>query len=225
MVVFIFRNMKKIVIHTYPARMWYVENFLIPSLQDQGADHIIIANDKYHVGNLMAFVLSLKEVGDAWHLQDDVIICKDFIKRTQKTKQLSCGFCAEGFEVGEIIEGKTNIKNMWYSFPCLFIPGNIAEEFYNWFIKEEKSEEFQQMIRTGKMDDLIFKEYLIKHHPEMEVENITPNLVDHIDYLIGGSIANKARKKIARAKSFPDLDLVNDITGRITEYKVLNHML
>jgi hypothetical protein len=81
------------------------------------------------------------------------------------------------------------------------------------------------MIRTGKMDDLIFKEYLIKHHPEMEVENITPNLVDHIDYLIGGSIANKARKKIARAKSFPDLDLVNDITGRITEYKVLNHML
>ena len=215
----------KIIIHTYPARLWYVQNFLVPSLQDQGIENIIIKNDKYHIGNLMAFVLSLKDSGSAWHLQDDVIICKDFAKRIRKYKNLSCGFCAEGFEVGEIIEGLTNIQNMWYSFPCLFIPGDIAEEFYNWFMQEEKNEEFKQMINTGKMDDLIFKEYLIKHHPDMKVTNISPNLVDHIDYMIGGSIANKARSKIARAKSFPDPELVKGLESKIFEFKVQNKMI
>ena len=217
--------MQKIVIHTYPARLWYVENFLIPSLQDQGLNNIIIFNDKYHVGNLMAFVLSLKNLGDAVHLQDDVIICKDFAKRTKNLKKLSCGFCAEGFEVGEIIEGTTNIKNMWYSFPCLFIPGTIAEDFYNWFMDKEKSADFNQMINTGKMDDLIFKKFLVQHYPDMEVDNISPNLVDHIDYLIGGSVANKARKKIARAKSFQDPELIKDLEGRILQYKVQHNML
>ena len=218
--------MEKIIIHTYPARRWYVENFLVPSLQDQGLENIIIVNDKYHIGNLMAFVLSLKSAEGGWHLQDDVIICKDFAKRIKKYKKLSCGFCAEGFEVGEIIEGPTTIENMWYSFPCLYIPEDIAEEFYKWFMEErEKGEEFRQMINTGKMDDLIFKEYLIKNHPGMKINNIAPNLVDHIDYLIGGSIANKARSKIARAKSFPDPELVKDLEGRLLEYKVQNKML
>lgn len=217
--------MEKIIIHTYPARLWYVENFLVPSLQYQGLENIIIVNDKYHIGNLMAFVLSLKNCGSAWHLQDDVCISKDFAKRIKKYKKLSCGFCAEGFEVGEIIEGTTNIKNMWYSFPCLFIPGDIAEEFYNWFIESEKEADFQQMINTGKMDDLIFKEYLIKHHPDMKVTNISPNLVDHIDYMIGGSIANKARSKIARAKSFPDPELVEGLESKIVEFKVQNKMI
>lgn len=216
--------MEKIIIHTYPARLWYVQNFLVPSLLDQGLDNIIIINDKYKIGNLMAFVLSLKEAGSAWHLQDDVIICKDFAKRIKKYKKLSCGFCAEGFEVGEIIEGSTDIKNMWYSFPCLFIPEDIAEEFYNWFMEAEKEKDFQQMINTGKMDDLIFKEYLINHHPEMKVNNISPNLVDHIDFLIGGSIANKARSKIARAKSFEDLQLVEELAAKITNYKVQNNL-
>lgn len=173
----------------------------------------------------MAFVLSLKNLGDAVHLQDDVIICKDFAKRIKNLKKISCGFCAEGFEVGEIIEGTTNIKNMWYSFPCLFIPGTIAEDFYNWFMNKEKSADFNQMINTGKMDDLIFKEFLVQHYPDMEVENISPNLVDHIDYLIGGSVANKARKKIARAKSFQDPELVKDLEGRLLEYKVQHNML
>lgn len=215
----------KIIIHTYPARLWYVENFLIPALQDQGLNNIIIVNDKYKIGNLLAFVLSLDKAGDAWHLQDDVIICKDFAKRIKKYKNLSCGFCAEGFEVGEIVEGKTNIKNMWYSFPCLFIPGDLAQEFYNWFMEEEKAADFKQMISTGKMDDLIFKEYLINYHPKMEVNNISPNLVDHIDFLIGGSIANRSRSKIARAKSFPDPEEVKKLESRLTEFKVIHKML
>lgn len=220
---FIIENMTKIVIHTYPARLWYVNNFLVPSLIDQGLTDIIIFNDKYHIGNLMAFILSLKNIGDAWHLQDDVIISKDFAKRIKKYKNISCGFCAEGFQT-EIVEGTTNIKNMWYSFPCLFIPGNIAEEFYSWFKDQEKNIDFIQMINTGKMDDLIFKEYLQQKHPDMLIDNIVPNLVDHIDFLIGGSICNKARKKIARAKYFPDPELVKDLESRVLEFKIQNNL-
>lgn len=216
---------EKIIIHTYPARLWYVMNFLVPALQDQGIENIIIKNDKYHIGNLLAFVLSLENVGDAWHLQDDVCICKDFAKRIRNTKQLSCGFYAEGFETGEIIEGKTNVKNMWYSFPCLFIPGDIAQSFYKWFQEEEKTEAFNQMIRSGKMDDLIFKEYLIKYFPDMEVNNIKPNLVDHIDYLIGGSTINRSRRKIARSGSFPDKEIVDKLASDIEAYKVQHKML
>lgn len=217
--------MEKIIIHTYPARLWYVKNFLVPSLLNQGIDNIVIVNDKNKIGNLLSFVLSLKGAGSAWHLQDDVVICKDFAKRIKKYKNLACGFCAEGFEVGEIIEGITNITNMWFSFPCLHIPADISEEFYNWFMEAEKTEDFQTMINTGKMDDLIFKEYLIKYHPNIKVTNIAPNLVDHIDYLIGGSIANAQRQKIARAKSFEDLDLIKDLEGRLTEYKIQNQMI
>ena len=59
----------------------------------------------------------------------------------------------------------------------------------------------------------------------MKVTNISPNLVDHIDYMIGGSIANKARNKIARAKSFPDLELVEGLESKIFEFKVQNKMI
>ena len=216
---------EKIIIHTYPARLWYVMNFLVPALQDQGIENIIIKNDKYHVGNLLAFVLSLDQVGDAWHLQDDVVICKDFAKRIKGIKKLSCGFYAEGFEENEIIEGLTTVKNMWYSFPCLFIPGDIAQNFFKWFQEEEKEKDFKQMIRSGKMDDLIFKEYLIRYFPDMEVNNINPNLVDHIDYLIGGSTINRSRKRIARSGSFKDLDLVEKLASDIEAYKIQNKML
>lgn len=215
----------KIIIHTYPKRLWYVNNFLVPSLQAQGLYDITIINDRYHIGNLNAFIMSLKEAPDAWHLQDDVLICKDFAKRIQGVKRLSCGFYAKDFEEGEIMEGSTDIKNMWFSFPCLFIPGKLAREFYNWFKSEEKSEDFKRMIQSGKMDDLIFKEYLIRNHPQMKVNNISPCLVEHIDYLIGGSICNGHRTQRAVAGKFADPEAVQELESKITAYKVENNLL
>ena len=35
----------QILIHAVPARMWYVDGFLVPELRRQGAEHIEIWND------------------------------------------------------------------------------------------------------------------------------------------------------------------------------------
>lgn len=218
--------MDKIIIHSYPARLWYVWDFLVPQLQAQGITNIIIKNDKYRIGNLLSFVLACNDPEDAWHLQDDVVICKDFAKRIKKYSGICCGFCSASFEIGEIITGKTDLQHIWFSFPCIRIPGNIAQSFYNWFMDEEiKSKDFADMIQTGKMDDLIFIEYLKKYYPDEPVTNIAPALVDHIDYLIGGSIANAQRQKIARATFFEDSQIVKDIEGKIINYKVQHRMI
>lgn len=217
----------KIVIHTYPKRKWYVDNFLVPALQSQGLEDITIYNDKYCIGNLMAFVLSLKDCGSAYHLQDDVIICQDFADQIRNhTKYITCGFCIDSFEKHPESVGITNINNIWWSFPCIYIPGNIAEEFYNWFMdQKEKSADFQKMINSGKMDDYIFKTWLIEKYPDMLIEQLKPNLVDHIDYLLGGSIANSHRKEETRSKSFPDKELVKKLEGDIYIFRVQNNML
>ena len=46
----------KLLIHACPQRMWYVEGWLVPMLQERGvgADEIEIWNDAAGRGNLMA---------------------------------------------------------------------------------------------------------------------------------------------------------------------------
>ena len=207
--------MDKIIIHTYPARLWYVKKYLIPSLIAQGAKNIIIANDKYHVGNLLSFVMSLKDCGDAWHLQDDVIVCSNFIERIKTYDGLCCGFVASNFDYHQKITGEVKPASMWFSFPCIRIPGSIAEHFYNWFYSEDYSKRYQKMINSGKMDDLVFIEFLKDFYPDMKVINIKPNLIDHIDYLIGGSVANQGRRGIVKAFYFEEPELVEELKQKL----------
>lgn len=77
----------KYMIHACPKRMWYVSDYLIPSMLAQGIDkgNIIVWNDIDGVGNLascLASFASCQEEGETWHLQDDVVICHDFAERT-----------------------------------------------------------------------------------------------------------------------------------------------
>ena len=213
--------MKKptIIIHTCPQRLWYVENYLIPSLQEQKLDDIYIVNDKYKIGNLLAFVKSLEKPLDAYHLQDDVIICRNFAERIKKLDSgIVCGFSSKTFEPDSYIEGLTTPEHMGFSFPCIRIPAEVAEHFYKWFHTEETKRKYDDMIRTGKMDDLLFKEFLITERPEEPVNNLNPSLVDHIDYLLGGSTVNKGREgryKQARATNFEDRGLVEVLRNQI----------
>lgn len=208
-----------VIIHACPARLWYVNDFLVPSLQDQGIKDIYIVNDKLKIGNLLAFIGSLKNPMDAWHLQDDVIICKDFAARIKKfTSGIVCGFSSTTFEPEGYEEGETTPEHMGFSFPCIRIPAEVAEHFYNWFHDENTKQKYDDMISTGKMDDLLFKEFLITERPEEKVLNLNPSLVDHIDYLLGGSTVNKAREgryKQARATNFNDRGLVEVLRTQI----------
>jgi hypothetical protein len=211
----------KIIIHTYPGRYWYVKNFLVPSLLDQGAKHILIANDKHKLGNLLSFVLSLENLkGDYWHLQDDIIICSDFIKRIENYSGLVCGICCKNFDNNINQIGLVPISSMWYSFPCIRIPEEIATAFYNFYMKENKPDKFNSIINSGKMDDLLFMEFLKHYYPKLNVINLAPNLCDHVDFLLGGSIANQQRQGTARAAYFNEPELVTSLMYKL---QVFNH--
>jgi len=217
--------MKKptIIIHTCPQRLWYVKDFLIPSLQAQKLDDIYIVNDKYKIGNLLAFVKSLEKPIDAYHLQDDVIICKNFAERIKKLDSgIVCGFSSRKFEPDTYIEGITTPEHMGFSFPCIRIPAEVAAHFYKWFHTEETKKKYPKMIQTGKMDDFLFKEFLITERPEEPVNNLNPSLVDHIDYLLGGSTVNKAREgrtKQTRATFFDNPGLAEVLQAKIVLYQ------
>jgi hypothetical protein len=217
--------MKKptIIIHTCPQRLWYVNDFLIPSLLEQKINDIYVVNDKHRIGNLLAFIKSLENPIDAYHLQDDVIICKDFAERTKKLDHgIVCGFSSNFFEPKQYIEGKTTAVHMGFSFPCIRIPAEVAEHFYKWFYDERTSKLYRDMIQTGKMDDLLFMEFLREERPEEPINNLNPSLVDHIDFLLGGSLVNKGREgkyKQARATFFNDPGLVTILQNQITLYQ------
>ena len=76
--------MARYLIHACPRRMWYVEEYLIPSMLKQGIakGDIRVYNDKEGEGNLRAcmkaFALCEGIPGGTWHLQDDVCICRNF---------------------------------------------------------------------------------------------------------------------------------------------------
>ena len=130
----------KFLIHTYPGRMWYVEEFLYPSLRDQGcpADDIEIWNDTEKKGNLQSCMESFaarEGDGGTWHLQDDVLLCRDFYKRCQELDDgVVYGFCCARFNDDPQQRGKVHQPDMWHSFQCVRIPDAYARECAEWSV-------------------------------------------------------------------------------------------
>ena len=57
------------------------------------------------------------------------------------------------------------------------------------------------------------EDYFSQH----DVLNLKPNLVDHVDYLIGGSVVNKVRaEKETHAVHFDDTNLVTKLEREFT---------
>ena len=213
-------------IHTCKQREWYVNKYLIPSLVDQGipSEDIMVWLDTENKGNLHSCMESFsycgKEFGATWHLQDDVIICRDFAERIKKFDKDSiiCGFC--GVEVGPCISrtGTVRPTQMWWSFQCIQIPNDLAKECSEWFYKDavfRDNEEIVKRIAGGKSDDWMFRKFIIECHPNVVIVNYEPNLVDHIDYLLGGSIINSARNKNHTSAYFKDKDLIQILEERM----------
>ena len=209
----------KYMIHTYPKRFWYVEKYLIPSMIKQGIkeEDIYIFNDCNNRGNLQAFLDSLDyiinylpEEKGLWHLQDDVIICKDFKKRTSKhCKVVQNGFVNKWYANVEKI-GKVNVKDYWYSFPCIYIPNIYLDHFMNWIERVKYESTFYKRYNKNRYDDYFFYKFLERECSTDHMINLKPNLVDHIDYLIGGTTGTRKNVPV-RAEYFTDLDLVEKL--------------
>lgn len=122
----------KFLIHACPQRMWYVDEFLVPSLQAQGATDIEIWNDTEKKGNLFACMESFASRignGGTWHLQDDVIICHDFVERCEEHDEgVVFGFACRNFGDRLDAYGEVYAPDAWNSFQCVRIPDQWASD-------------------------------------------------------------------------------------------------
>ena len=214
--------MAKYLIHAYPKRMWYVEEYLIPSMLKQGIarEDIRVYNDSEHAGNLMACMTAFASCegdGGTWHLQDDVAICKDFKERTEWYDHgLVCGFCSSLYD-GDIEEkkGAVNRTNMWFSFPCIRIPNEWARGCSEWVTKYIVGNfVYERYWKNGANDDWAFRTYLKEFHKDCVALNIMPNLVDHVDYLLGGGSGGK-RKHPVRALYWDSPELIKELEEKV----------
>lgn len=217
----------EVMIHTCRAREWYVNDFLAPSLIEQGIprENITIWLDKDSIGNLASCIESFTRVsqrpGETWHLQDDVLVCRDFVERTRAAPDgLVCGFCVDVYERNTIVEGPTLAEYMWESsFPCIKIPNDLAGEFVRWIMEEgPKRPELQKLINTGKKDDTLFWIFIQENHSKLNICNMSPHLVEHVDWLIGGSIINQWRGYIVRSCRWDDEELVQELSRKLASY-------
>ncbi len=206
----------RVLIHACPKRMWYVEGFLVPELERQGADEIEIFNDTEGLGNLRACMKAFAGrtgEGGTWHIQDDVLLCRDFVQRCRKHDTgVVYGFCNEAFTDDPLQTGRVSVEDAWHSFQCVRIPDAYARECADWLDGPGKTSGMYPIwVQSGKMDDDVFRTFLIDRHGRETVENLKPNLVEHVDWIVGGSILSPWRGFIARAYYWPDEDLVREL--------------
>lgn len=215
--------MPKYMIHTCEKREWYVNNYLLPSMLEQGIDRddIIIWLDKGW-GNLISCMKSFKSLPEndyTWHLQDDIIISSEFKKTTEKYNDfdgLVCGICTE-YDLD--VRGHNNLEiptfdELWWSFLCMKIPNKIAHECVEYF-ESGQDLSCEEWKKKNKGDDSVFRRYIQVYYPTMKHINLEPNIVDHIDYLLGGSLINGARLKGIRAKYFREQNLVTELERKL----------
>lgn len=213
--------MAKYMIHAYPKRMWYVEEYLVPSMLAQGIDEnsIIVYNDDKHLGNLRACMDAFSSLPDSidgtWHLQDDVCICKNFKKLTELyDRGIVCGFSSKMYD-GEGRIGAVHAQKMWFSFPCIRIPNNYAHDCGSWVVKYIIGNPvYKEFWQKGVNDDWAFRQYVNTFHKEDLATNLAPNLVDHVDYLLGGG-SGGTRKVQVRAQYWDDNDIVEELERKI----------
>ena len=188
----------KVMIHACPQRMWYVEGFLVPELERQGADEVEIWNDTEGKGNLRACMeafaacgrrrsLGLRpsgggdlstgcagppplsgeaKGGGTWHIQDDVLLCRDFVERCREHDEgVVYGFCCEQFTDDPAKVGRVPVKDAWHSFQCVRIPDAWARECAAWLEGPGRTSGLYPIwIRSGKMDDDVFRTFLRNQH-------------------------------------------------------------
>lgn len=206
----------KVLIHACPKRMWYVEGFLLPELERQGASEVEVWNDTTGAGNLyscMASFAARTGDGGTWHVQDDVLLCRDFVKRCwQYDDGVVYGFCNEAFTDDPLQTGRVSVADAWHSFQCVRIPDAYARECAAWLDGPGKTSGLYPVwMSSGKMDDDVFRTFLLDRHGRETVVNMKPNLVEHVDWVIGGSILSPWRGFLARAHWWEDEDLVTEL--------------
>ena len=214
----------KVMIHACPDRMWYVNNFLIPDLRAQGVEEIRVWCDTERKGNLRACMEAFSSCegdGGTWHLQDDVLICRDFAERCAEYDEgLIYGFACANFDDRLEAFGHVYVEDAWHSFQCVRIPDRYARECAEWVLSgawqtESASAELPILWQLGKGDDTFFHEFILSRCRTETAYNMKPNLVEHVDWIVGGSVLHPWRDYLARAAYWEDPELVKELKQRM----------
>ena len=198
-----------ILIHACKQREKYVNECLVPELKRQGFKSIKVHMDN-NTGNLAAYLASYRDLpdhGDIWHLEDDVFPDGRFCEWAWGLSYfpgIIAGFGAGQYyglrDFGYCVEP----QELFMSFPCVRIPCETIKGFIRWY--DDTNREKTQRAKTGKGIDEFFREYLISRG--IVGFNFKPCMVEHVDDLIGGSIANKERINLKAAIFDGDLSPV-----------------
>lgn len=205
----------KYMIHAVPERMWYVDQYLIPSMKAQGCENISVCIDQKKEGSLKTYLDSFLDLpdtnGGTWHIQDDVIISSNFYTVTSKhDRGIVCGFASQMYDKNNVnMVGDVAVQNKWFSFPCIRIPDRIAKDCAKW-VKSDiiGNPVYRDYWKVGRNEDWAFWMYVRQYGTGIRIVNLAPNIVDHIDWLIGGSASASKRKEICRAYHWAEEELV-----------------
>ena len=77
---------------------------------------------------------------------------------------------------------------------------------------------YRQYWEKGVNDDWAFRQYLKEFQRDCCALNIMPNLVDHVDYLLGGG-SGGMRKDLCRSQYWEDDDLVEELENALVKYR------
>jgi len=220
----------KYMIHACPSREWFVYGYMIPEMTRQGIEpsDIEIWMDRNGDGNLLSCMKAFLKCGEnedeendgTWHLQDDVILSGDFAKKTLRyDRGIVCGFGRKGWQQLPPESGTVPAVYMWNSFPCIRIPDRIAAECAEWTLKDAiYRETYHEYAALGKCDDSFWYDFLVEVHGDMRVTNLDPNIVEHADFLIGGSVLHKRDEEV-RSSWWRDQEAFDRAVEKINELK------
>lgn len=158
-----------------------------------------------------------KKGGGRWHLQDDVVISGDFKEKTEKHNDgIVTGFFRREWQSLTPKAGKVPAVYMWNSFQCIRIPDKIAGECAAWFFEDAAwRDTYKEAVEKNKMDDSLFYDFICEQHTEDHVLNLKPSIVDHVDFLIGGSVINKHRDHYARGDLWEDHEAFENLKNKL----------
>lgn len=213
-------------IHATPGRLWYVEGWLLPELKRQGAADVRVWSDESGRGNLAACMESFAACrgdGDTWHLQDDVLPARDFVRMAEAAadfRGVVCGFVNDVAGPHPERTGEQRGADVWFSFPCIRIPDARARALAEWIrLGGDGGTTAKSFLTRGCGDDWFFCRYMQMYHADETVLHCSPCLVEHIDFLLGGSLCSPWRGYWARAARFDDEARVEEVKAWIKTHR------
>lgn len=171
-----------------------------------------VYSDVLHVGAIQSFIGAIKKTRDnAVYVQDDMILCKDFVRRTQEyiDRYPNEVIVFSNFSHGArtcvaVKEGFYHPREGGWLL-CTYVPWDIGIGFAQWWIcgrwqRTVPGNRSQRWIKK-QYDDIFFRQYLMEIGKSVFV--VVPNLAGHP---INKSVIDDRPSKITTNFDFEDAE-------------------